>query len=388
MMNWLARQLSKSLRRRLSEPKLKKAFAVLPDDHPVSPDGRPFQSRSAEDQSAVRVCAVQAEVKAYGSLDKMVADIDRFFSDAQGHQTELICFPEFFGMLPFSLLPSVRLGLRLLGKLRKRKQSSAQEEKMKSGRKNKEKAQNPHEKANLRQKSPPLPKLLQFFDFLQNRYTELMASFAKRYGMYVSCGTLLAPDRGQVYNRHIFLGPDGSVLGVQDKLHLTQTERELGISTGDALSVVPTPIGNIALMVCMDASFFETFRIAKNLGAHYAIVPIGDMAEFQPWLALRGTQARVSETGIAAIKSALVSKPPFPLIFTGRAGIWYPLSSGKKSTEASQHDASTAVYGKIDLVPHRKNDLLGCRTNPAFDRRYADELVKKSKEFTKQVKRD
>ena len=230
--------------------------------------------------------------------------------------------------------------------------------------------------------------LLQSFAFLQNRYTELMACFAKRYGMYVSCDTLLAPERGQVYNHHILLGPDGPVLCVQDKLHLTETERDLGISSGDELSVVPTPIRNIALMVCMDASYFETFRIAKHLGAHYAMVPLGDMAEFQPWLALRGVQVRVSKTGIAAIKSALVSKPSFPMVFTGRAGIWFPLSSGKKSIEASQHDASAAVYGEVDLVPQRKNDLLGCRTNPSFDRRYAEELVKKSKDLTKRVKRD
>ncbi|HNX14385.1 MAG TPA: nitrilase-related carbon-nitrogen hydrolase [Oscillospiraceae bacterium] len=375
MIHWLARQLSESLRRRLSEPKLKKAFAVLPD-RPAKPDVRPFQPRSAGDQSPVRVCAVQAEVKLYSSLEKMAADIDRFFSDAQDHQTELICFPEFFGMLPLGLLPGVRFGLRMLNKFKKRTPESSQEAKAKSVRKNKE-------KTGPRQ-IPPLPELLQPFDFLQNRYTELMARFAKRYGMYVSCGTLLAPENGKVYNRHIFLGPDGSVLGIQDKLHLTETERELGISTGDALSVVPTPIGNIALMVCMDASYFETFRIAKHLGAHYAIVPIGDMAEFQPWLALRGTQTRVSETGLAAIKSALVSKPSFPMVFTGRAGIWFPLSSGKKSIEAPQHNSSTAVYGEIDLVPQHKNDLPGCRTNPAFDRRYAEELIKKSKDFTKQ----
>ena len=127
----------------------------------------------------------------------------------------------------------------------------------------------------------------------------------------------------------------------------------------------------MALSVCMDATYFETFRVAKALGADYIIVPIGDMAEFDHWLALRGAQARVDETGLTAIKPALVSGPGFPILFTGKAGIYFPKSTGLESIENPLPTGSANVFRRFSLDQLRTgaHDPF-LRQNRAFSRNY------------------
>ncbi len=366
MMRWLAARLAGDLRRRLGEGRVAKAFSRLPKSPPKA-TGEP------ENRALVRVYAVQAEAKAYPTLPAWVRQVDRHFRAAQEAGAELICFPELFGLLLFGLLPLVRLALWAFSKkgpaaFLPDAVSPASEGSVLGGPA--PDGPTPHGPA------PLLPRLLTPFAFLQERYTALLARFARRYGLYVACGTLLVPEEGKVYNRHLLLSPTGEVLGQADKLHPTQEERALGVSQGQEAVVVPTPIGNIALAVCMDATYFETFRIGKNLGADYAIVPIGDMAEFHPWLALRGAQVRSSETGLPAIKPALVSRPPFPIRFTGKAGIWFPLESGLHSVECGSFDTPGGVAATLDLDALRVSHPLMNRKNPAFDQKAIEALCK------------
>ena len=149
----------------------------------------------------------------------------------------------------------------------------------------------------------------------------------------------------------------------------------LGLSTGQELQVVPTKIGNIGLCVCMDATYFETFRIAKKLGADYIIVPIGDMATFNPWLSLRGAQTRVSETGIPAVKPALVSGEDFPILFTGRAGIYFPEYSPVSGEELPNHNQKGMVIKRVSLSALRnQSSKTFLRENPGFSRNYYQAL--------------
>ena len=151
----------------------------------------------------------------------------------------------------------------------------------------------------------------------------------------------------------------------------------MGISPGSTMQVISTPIGNIALSVCMDATYFETFRVAKAMGADYIIVPVGDMAEFDPYLALRGAQMRVNETGLTAIKPALVSAPGFPLTFSGKAGIYFPASTGLKSVENQSSAGTGMVMSPLPLNRLREEGShFFLRKNPGFDRNYCAQLIK------------
>lgn len=156
------------------------------------------------------------------------------------------------------------------------------------------------------------------------RYT--MSSLAARFQVYLLGGSRLVPDHtGRVLNVASFFGPQGQLIGSQAKAHLLPLEAGWGLCRGTELQVFKTPLGNIAFPVCMDATYFETFRILAHLGADLVIIPIANPEEYNQWKALRGIWPRVQESYVYGIKSALVGKNFFGMSFTGKAGIFAPL---------------------------------------------------------------
>ena len=95
-------------------------------------------------------------------------------------------------------------------------------------------------------------------------------------------------------------------------------EKEWGISRGSKLEVFPTPLGKLAFPVCMDATYFETFRILEKQGAEIVMIPIANPEPYNYGLALRGIWPRVQEAPVYGIKSALVGRV-LGFEFTGRA---------------------------------------------------------------------
>ena len=346
-MNILTEGLAADLKTRLSDEKIDAAFALLP----------PARRRETADipAEAVRVAALQVQLVPYGSLALYLRDMDRYIGGAARRGARLVCLPELAGLLPALLSPAAHLALAAIG-LGSR-------------------AASPSANAAPAPALPGAAGLLAPFAFLEPCYRGIMARFARRHGVYLSCGSCLVPEGGRVYNRHVLLSPAGETLAVQDKMHLVEEEAGFGLSAGNSLSVAQTPIGNIALTVCMDASYFETFKIAKAQGADYALVPIANLEPYNHYLALRGAQMRVSETCLPAVKAALVAKQDFPLGFTGRAGVYFPVESGLPCKEMPSHTRPGMVLANIDLPALRaaRPRLFG-RPNPAFNRQYVQTL--------------
>ncbi len=356
MMHFAVSRLAAGLAKKLSPQQLDRAFAALPV---VQAQENPYAPRES-----ARVCALQAEAKVHKTLPAFVADVDGYFAAAARDGADIVCFPELYGLMPLGLLWPVRAALRFAGGRGKTQNSESAVDSAGGGTDNGQK------------KTVDLQAFFPVFDVLRTGYVEIMVRFAQRYGVYVSCGTLFVPDGGALYNRHILLAPDGSVAGQADKLHRTPDEKALGLGRGNSVTVVDTAVGRVALLVCMDATYFETFRIAKRLGADYAIVPIGDLAAFDPWLALRGAQLRSAETGLPAVKAALVSAPGFPLCFSGRAGVWRPLGGAEKSAETDSHTGRAQVTASISLgVRDDAEQGVFGRKNTVFDRAYADAWI-------------
>lgn len=368
MIRRLARALARSLSRRLTPQAADAAFEKLAPVPPHAPyaAGKP-----------ATVAALQVAARSYPDAGSLVADIDRYMSTAREKGAGLVCFPELFGLLPLTLVPLVRLALRFY------------------------KGDGAADPAPTQPTPPEKEKhrMVQLFGelhVLTERYSAIMGRFAARYGVYLSAGTLFVEEEGKVYNRHLFFGPDGGQLAKQDKMHLVTEEIGMGMATADSLAVVQTPVGNIALTVCMDATYFETFRIAKHLGADYAVVPIGNVEPFDHWLALRGAQSRVSETGLTAVKAALVDDPAtggeaakkyrLRVGLTGRAGVYLPLQSGVDSAEYRPPSPDPAVCATLDLKKLRgmHSDIF-CLRNKAFDQRYLSALLHYKKHSFKEV---
>lgn len=337
MLKFLASVYSRGLQRHFAPKQLDRIFHSFP-------------SRELPEQEGIRLCAMQMEAKAYRSPESWLRELDEILWRAVSRGASLVCLPELYGMMPLLCHP-------LLPPLLKRV----------SGRFPQGEGEG----------SMDLLPLLQPFVPLFAAYEQIVSRFAKRYGIYIFGGTAFIPDNGKIYNRGSLISPEGEILARQDKLHLTIEEMALGLSTGDVLQVVATPIGNIALCVCMDATYFETFRIARNLGADYIIVPIGDMSGFEHHLALRGVQTRVNETGLPALKPALVSGEGFPVLFTGKAGIWFPDSYPYESRETDAFSGTGMVITEITIPGLRevKESEPFLRENHGFARNYLNALI-------------
>lgn len=152
----------------------------------------------------------------------------------------------------------------------------------------------------------------------------LFSALAVAYRLYIMAGSYTLAVNGAVANRAFLFGPDGNLIGTQDKVHLLPVEEEWKLKRGQEIKVFDTALGYLAMPVCMDATYFETFRILENRGAEIAMLPIANLEAYNYWLALRGIWPRVQESPLFGIKSALVGRIA-GLTFTGRAGIFAPL---------------------------------------------------------------
>ena len=331
--------LAASLEKQLSCHRIGDMFSRLPP------------AAKAAESEEVCVCALQMELKTYSSVYAWIRSLDAVLAQAAEQGCRLVCLPEFYAMTPLLCHWTVELAAKGLALLPAGSGGSGGD--------------------------LAVAPLLEPCSFLAPAYEDIICRFARRYGIYLYGGTGLVWEEGRVFNRGFLVTPEGNVAARHDKIHLTVEEIAMGISPGSTMQVVPTPIGNIALSVCMDATYFETFRVAKARGADYILVPIGDMAEFDPYFALRGAQMRVNETGLTAIKPALVSAPGFPVTFSGKAGIYFPLSTGMESVEHSHPSGGGMVISRFPLSRLRDAESeLFLRTNSKFDRNYCDELIK------------
>jgi predicted amidohydrolase len=167
--------------------------------------------------------------------------------------------------------------------------------------------------------------------YIERVYTAVFSRLAARYRATIVAGTALLPRKGKVYNlAHIF-GPDGRLIGAQPKIHLFPYEAQWGIAAGDDLAVWDTAHGRIAVPVCMDATYFETFRVAAKLGAGFAVVPTADPDTYNVWKKRRGAWARAQDSGMPVVNACLFGQFA-GITITGRSACYAPL---RKSPDGS-----------------------------------------------------
>lgn len=125
--------------------------------------------------------------------------------------------------------------------------------------------------------------------------TEKFAELAGRYGCYVVVAMPeVAPATGVFYNSAALVGPDG-VVGVYRKTHPYLAEPKWAKDGDLGLPVFETPLGRIAIAICMDAMFPETTRIPALNGADVVCFPtnwLGSRSPTGSWI------ARAYENGI------------------------------------------------------------------------------------------
>jgi predicted amidohydrolase len=96
--------------------------------------------------------------------------------------------------------------------------------------------------------------------------TGRFAALARRHNCYIVIGLPEVDDDGIYFNSAVLIGPDG-VIGPHRKTHPYISEPKWAAAGDLGHQVFDTPIGRIALLICMDIRFIETARLAALGGA-------------------------------------------------------------------------------------------------------------------------
>lgn len=138
-------------------------------------------------------------------------------------------------------------------------------------------------------------------------YQQTFAALARDYGVTIVAGSILLPSPriangrlsiggGPLYNAAVVYGPDGrahdqltrKVYPIGSELPFTAK------GTADQLPIYHTPLGKLAVLICADSWYPDTYRAIARQGAEFVAVPsflTGNGIWDQPWRGYDGSAA-------------------------------------------------------------------------------------------------
>jgi predicted amidohydrolase len=203
----------------------------------------------------------------------------------------------------------------------------------------------------------------------QGETAQLLAETARRLGVHIVSG--IAELAGnQLYNSAILTGPAGHV-GVYRKLHLWNNEHLFFEPGNHGVPVFDTPLGRIAIAICYDGWFPETYRLAAMQDADIVCVPTNwvpmpAQPDDRPAMATTLTMAAAHSNGVAiACANRIGTERGQP--FIGQSlivgGNGWPVA-GPASV-----DREEILYASIDLPRTRSERTLNTFNHVLHDRR-------------------
>lgn len=376
------RRIDQGLRRRsanCADGKCPQA-AVLPDRSPSdrSPSDK-SPSQKVEAQGSLRkfgVSCVQRTIQPVKNVDAYIAIMEKFIQEAVEQGSQLVIFPEYNFLDLLGLIP----GFELINQ-RLKKNAMAQTVKPNSHAEDAVSADfgavadvaaeidveavaggvaggtkiADTEAIEMRQPEglSPLVIFSAIANPVQRALDRIFAELAMRHGIYIYTGSYVLLEDGQLYNAGSIFAPDGQKVGTQKKLHLTDFESNFGMARGKELHVYDLPICKAVAPICMDATYYETFKLARNLGAELVILPIANPEEYVVWKALKGLWPRVQEAYLFGAKAALTGWFA-GMHYTGKAGIFAPLemTSGRDGVVAlaAEFEGNQLVTAQLDFA--------------------------------------
>src|SRR4030042_5647067 len=263
----------------------------------------------------IRVSCVERQIYPVNSLEKYIDMLCGFVDQAAKENSRLIVFPEYNFFDLFGFIP----GFSFLNQILNKKAIKNKDKEKDRGIESHLKGNNYFMTAIFKGVAKPV----------EAGVKRIVSLLAKEYGIHIYTGSYILKEKEEIYNAGSLFGPDGNLIGTQKKMHLTDFEVKLGIKRGNKMEVYSLPFGKVVCPICMDATYFETFRIAREMGVDMVILPIANLEEYSTWKALRGIWPRVQESYLYGFKSSLNGWIA-GMHFTGKAGIFAPLSMTEK----------------------------------------------------------
>jgi len=263
----------------------------------------------------IRVSCVQRQIHPVNSIERYMDLLCGFVGQAAKEDSQLIIFPEYNFFDLFGLIPGFSFFNQILNK-----------KAIKAKNRDKDREEESDLKGNNHFLTTVFKGVAKPIEAGIKRIVSLLA---KGYGIYIYSGSYILKEKEEIYSAGSLFGPDGNLVGTQKKIHLTDFEVKIGIKRASKMDVYSLPFGKVVCPICMDATYFETFRIAREIGADMVILPIANFEEYSTWKALRGIWPRVQESYLYGLKSSLNGWIA-GMHFTGKAGIFAPLLMTKK----------------------------------------------------------
>ena len=196
--------------------------------------------------------------------------------------------------------------------------------------------------------------------------TERFTEIAARHDCWIVVGMPeVDGETGVYYNSAVLIGPEGPA-GLYRKTHAYISEPKWAKDGDLGLPVFETPLGRIAMTICMDASYPETARVPALAGADVICFPTNWLSEKSPspsWM------ARAGENGIYFIAANRYGLER-GVQFSGGSAVIDP----DGSLQSVLDSGDGIVWGWVDLVrardkqpvPGRPEDLLADRRPDAY----------------------
>ena len=256
----------------------------------------PLRSPEPVARRGTVVSAVQYRLKPMGSLTDYIRDVEARYLLAAERGSRLIAFPELFGITPLCCAPLTR---RLFAP----KPTAPGEAAASPAEADLIGLRIPEKSGGLTSKL--IKGVVSSLGGMTEIVEAMLSSFSAKYNMLTASGSSLAIEGGKLYNMQTLYDSDGSVIGRQAKINPMESELALGVCYAKDIHVFDTSIGRVGIPVCMDASYFENFRIYYEKGARIIAMGTFNLEEYDHYLALRGLRPRCSEYPLYGVKSAM-----------------------------------------------------------------------------------
>lgn len=181
--------------------------------------------------------------------------------------------------------------------------------------------------------------------------TDRFQALAARYHCYIAVSLPeVDPSTGVYYNSMALIGPEG-IVGTYRKVHSYISELRWARDGDLGFPVWDTPLGRLAGVICMDAMYFESTRIAALQGADVILFPTNWLEEKSPsswWM------ARAFENGIYFIAANRYGVER-GAEFSGGSCVIDP----DGNIQSYLDNGEGIVYGEVDLARSRQKSWGG-----------------------------
>lgn len=190
--------------------------------------------------------------------------------------------------------------------------------------------------------------------------TDALHFITKEYNCFTVVGLPEIDSRTNIYyNSAVLIGPEG-VVGTYRKTHLFAADPRWAREGSESIPVFETSIGRVAVLICMDAMYFEPARIAALQDADIIAFPTN-------WVGASNNPPsktwclRAKENSMYWV-AANRSDQERGAIFTGGSAVIGPTGEAIESLVSGEG----IVYGEIRLSADKRRSILQSRRPQAY----------------------